>query len=57
MTDQDKALVKAAAEQLCRKGAHNPDEAATLFNFCQFAARILKDEKPIEEKKPESKGK
>lgn len=44
LSDQDKATVKGAAEQLCRKGAHNPDEAAILFNFCQLAGKLLKEE-------------
>ncbi len=44
LTPEDKKLLDLAVQQLWRKGAHSPDEAAIGHNFTQLVAKILKDE-------------
>jgi len=54
LNEQDKGTLKATVELIWRKGTHNPQEAATAFNFTQLAERLVKEEQ-AQDKKPEEK--
>jgi len=51
LTEQDKDVLKAAVEQIWRKGAHTPQEAAVGHNFTQLVARLIKPDETKPEKK------
>lgn len=44
LTDRERQLLQLVVQQLWRKGAYTPDEAAIAQGFTQFVERALKVE-------------